>query len=121
MRELKPCPSTFNCVSSQSTRSSQRIEPLVFHGPAGEAMKNLRSILDTMPRARIIESDRFYIHAVFTSRVFRFVDDLELLLVETEGVVHVRSASRVGHWDLGANRRRVETLRRHLDALELAG
>ena len=33
------------------------------------------------------------------------------LLASAAGVIHVRSASRTGYWDLGANRRRVETIR----------
>ena len=119
MRELAPCPRTPNCISSQATQSSQRIEPLLFNGPASRAMQGLHTVLETTPQARIIESDPLYIHAVFNSRVFGFVDDLELLLVEPEGIIHVRSASRVGHWDLGANRRRVETLRRQFDALKV--
>jgi len=40
------------------------------------------------------------------------VDDLELLADEEGGVVHVRSASRLGWSDLGANRHRVEALHR---------
>jgi uncharacterized protein (DUF1499 family) len=55
-----------------------------------------------------------YLHAEVKSRVFRFVDDLELLLDPASGVVGIRSASRVGYSDLGVNRRRVETLRQQL-------
>ena len=74
----------------------------------------LRQILESMHRVRITEATSTYIHAEFTSLVFRFVDDLELLLDSEAGVIHVRSASRVGRSDLGANRRRVEDLRRRL-------
>ncbi|MEX2479509.1 MAG: DUF1499 domain-containing protein [Gammaproteobacteria bacterium] len=60
----------------------------------------------------IVEGD--YLHATFTSRIFRFTDDLEL---RRDGeYLQVRSASRVGHSDLGANRKRVEALRRLLTA-----
>jgi uncharacterized protein (DUF1499 family) len=82
-------------------------------------MQGLHTVLETMPKARIIESDPLYIHAIFTSRLFGFVDDLELQVVAPQGIVHVRSASRVGHWDWGANRRRVETLRRQFDSLKV--
>jgi uncharacterized protein (DUF1499 family) len=43
--------------------------------------------------------------------VFGFVDDLELHLRAAEGVIAVRSASRLGYSDLGVNRRRIEDLR----------
>ena len=40
-----------------------------------------------------------------------FVDDLELQVDPTARVIHVRSASRLGHRDFGVNRARVESLR----------
>jgi len=64
-----------------------------------------------MSRVRIVTAGETYLHAEFTSAVFRFVDDVEFLLDDAEKVVHVRSASRVGHSDLGVNRKRVEALR----------
>ena len=45
-------------------------------------------------------------HAEFTSVIFRFVDDVEFLLDADSLSIHVRSASRVGYSDLGANRAR---------------
>lgn len=60
---------------------------------------------------RIVASDSNYLRAEFSSRLFRFVDDLELLWNPVEGHFDLRSASRVGTSDLGANRRRVEMLR----------
>ena len=38
--------------------------------------------------------------------------DVEFYLPAGDNAIHVRSASRVGYWDLGTNRRRVETIRR---------
>ena len=55
------------------------------------------------------EIDQF-IHVEFTSNIFRFIDDVEFYLTE-QGVIHFRSASRIGHSDLGVNRRRVEMIR----------
>jgi uncharacterized protein (DUF1499 family) len=52
-----------------------------------------------------------YLWTTFTSRLFRFVDDVEFRMVFTDGIIHVRSGSRVGYSDLGVNRRRVEKLR----------
>ena len=78
-------------------------------GPA--ALARLKSKVLAQPRARITEARVGYFRAEFTSLIFRFVDDVEFLLDENEHVIHVRSASRVGHSDLGANRQRVERLR----------
>ena len=69
-----------------------------------------------MPRVRVVVATESYLRAEITSLVFRFVDDLELLIDQEQGVIHVRSASRVGQYDLGANRRRVEDLQRRFAA-----
>ena len=47
-----------------------------------------------------------YIHAVFTSRLFRFKDDVEFYIDAAAEQVHFRSGSRVGYSDMGANRKR---------------
>ncbi len=39
-----------------------------------------------------------------------YVDDLEILVDQDAGKIHVRSASRTGYSDLGVNRRRVAAL-----------
>ena len=77
-------------------------------------LSRLRRILESMSRVRVTVATDTYLHAEFTSLLFRFVDDLELLVDDEAGVVHVRSATRIGASDLGANRRRVENLRRRL-------
>ena len=71
-------------------------------------------VVASLPRSTIVEKTDTYLHAAFKSRVFRFVDDLELLLDPATGIVAVRSASRTGYSDLGVNRRRVEALREKL-------
>jgi len=111
---LEPCPATPNCVSSQAERGSQRVAPFATKASAAQTFSLLHRILRSMARVKIVEATDTYLHAEFTSLVFRFVDDLELLLDSDNDVVQVRSASRVGTGDLGANRRRVENLRRRL-------
>ena len=108
---LAPCPDTPNCVCSQAADDSHRIEPLAYDGTAEEAMVRLKAALATLPRTRVVTETRDYLHAECTSLLFRFVDDVEFLIDRERKVIHFRSASRVGHGDLGANRRRMETLR----------
>ena len=109
--KLRECPSTPNCVSSQSARENSRVEAIVFQGTPEEARKNLLAVLEGMPRTKIIKNDGNYLHAEFTTALFRFVDDVEFLFDNTAGVINVRSASRVGRSDFGANRKRVEDIR----------
>lgn len=114
---LGPCSRHANCVSSQATRDSQRVEPFSCEDSCEGTLSRLRHLLDSTPRVSIIASTAGYLHAEYRSPIWRFVDDLELLVDSDAGVVQVRSASRVGAWDLGANRRRVEDLRRRLARL----
>lgn len=107
---LAPCPERPNCVSSQATKPSARVEPLRFADSPAAAWARLRQAVAAVG-GRIEGEDEGSLRATFTSRIFRFVDDLECRLVAGSGLIQVRSASRVGYWDLGANRRRVERLR----------
>lgn len=62
-----------------------------------------------------ISKEELKIESVF--QVFFFRDDLVLQLTEQDTrttYLHIRSASRVGHSDLGVNRRRVKTFLRKL-------
>ena len=68
-------------------------------------------LVSELPRTRIIKEGSGYLHAECQSALLGFVDDLELHLRSSEGVIAVRSASRLGYSDFGVNRRRVEALR----------
>jgi uncharacterized protein (DUF1499 family) len=109
--KLAPCPSTPNCVSSQSSDREHFAEPLPFTGTATEAHAAITKVILSMKRSRIITDTDRYIHAEFTSAIFRFVDDVEFQFDEGAKLIHVRSAARLGYSDLGVNRKRVEDIR----------
>lgn len=109
--DLRPCPDSPNCVSSRSPNPDQFVLPISYSGPSGPVRNRLLAVLESMKRVRIVTATDRYIHAEFTSAVFRFVDDVECLLDEADSLIHIRSASRVGYSDLGVNRRRVERIR----------
>ncbi len=72
-----------------------------------------RETVDAMPRTRVVLDSGMYMHVTFKSLIRRFVDNVEF---RQDGKVnHVRSASRIGHSDLGANRRRVEKMQQLLE------
>jgi uncharacterized protein (DUF1499 family) len=106
---LAPCPGSPNCVSSQAT-DEQRVEPLPYAGDAAPARARLLEVLNSMDRARVVQSTDDYVHVEFRSAVFGFVDDVEFYF-SPPGIIQVRSASRIGYYDFGVNRERVETLR----------
>ena len=109
---LSPCPASPNCVSSQETDTAHAVEPLRFTGSPLQAMERLNRVVRGMKRSKIVTAEDRYLHAEFTSALFRFVDDVEFLLDEKNRVINVRSASRVGYSDLGVNRKRVEAIGR---------
>jgi len=108
--KLRACPNSPNCVSSEGDNPSSRVEPLTFQGLPEKAWSDLKETIREMG-GKIQEEHDGYLWATFTSRLFRFVDDVEFRMVSTDSIIHVRSASRVGYSDLGVNRRRVEKLR----------
>jgi uncharacterized protein (DUF1499 family) len=115
---LAPCPSSPNCVCSQANDPAHQVAPLAFTGPPEVAFTKLQALVSAQPRAKIVGESPGYFHAEYRSALFRFADDVEFLLDESNRVIQVRSASRVGHSDLGVNRRRVETLRAKFAASE---
>ncbi|MGC1453587.1 MAG: DUF1499 domain-containing protein [Nitrospirota bacterium] len=115
--KLAPCPSSPNCVSSQSSDREHAVDPLSFTGTAAEAHDGIKKIILSMKRARIITDTGTYIHAEFASAIFGFVDDVEFWFDESTKLIHVRSAARLGYSDLGVNRKRVEYIRAQWKAL----
>ena len=106
---LAPCRSTPNCVSSQADPADREhyIAPIAFRG----RMEDVRRAVESMARATVITADRNYLYAEYRTPLMRYVDDVELYYDERAGLVHVRSASRLGRRDFGVNRKRVEELR----------
>ena len=108
---LRPCPASPNCVSSRDTDEVHGIAALALSGDAAAAWSAVREIVAGTERTQIVTETESYLHAESTSALMRYVDDLELALRADEGVIAVRSASRVGYGDMGVNRARVEALR----------
>jgi uncharacterized protein (DUF1499 family) len=115
---IEACPATPNCVSSSSRSDSHYVRALAFEGDPDVAWTRLRQAVQREPALVVAEENRGdrYLRLEATSRVFRFVDDVEFQLLPAAKVIAVRSASRVGYWDFGVNRRRVERLRELFNA-----
>lgn len=114
--KLKACPETPNCVSTQAKKSDteHRMEPIAYTDNESDAKAAIMETIEDSSRASILENGDDYVKAEFTSRVFRFVDDVEFYIDEEERLIHFRSASRIGSSDMGANRERMTELRKDL-------
>jgi uncharacterized protein (DUF1499 family) len=108
-RRLAGCPDAPNCVSTETQGESHAIAPLLFQSPPGKAFGCLKETL-AMDRVTILVADQEYIHAEFRTAL-GFVDDVEFHLDRKNRVIQMRSASRIGYWDFGVNRRRLAGIR----------
>jgi uncharacterized protein (DUF1499 family) len=117
--QLIPCPETPNCVSSQVIDTDHFIAPFDFNGTREQAQERLLQILKASERTKITVVEEDYIRVEFTSAIFRFVDDVEFYFPAVDNgkiIIHIRSASRIGYSDLGANRARIELIRSKFNA-----
>lgn len=106
---LAPCADR-HCVSSLERDPKWAIEPLRYTGSQDEARRRLLATLRELPRCDVIADTPDYIYAQVTTFTMRFIDDVEFLFSHP-GVIEVRSSSRIGYYDFGANRDRVELIR----------
>ena len=118
---LAPCPKSPNCVSTQSADVKHGIDPIAYTTSGEEAMNRLEEIVRAMPRTKVVRSEGDYVHLECSSRLFRFVDDVEFWFDDANKVIHCRSASRKGYSDLGVNRKRVEQIREQFNAIGKGG
>jgi uncharacterized protein (DUF1499 family) len=111
---LRGCPKRPNCVSSEAKDEQHAIESFRLKGDPNVSWPLIQDEIASIPGWVIVTATDNYIHVECKSRIFRFVDDLELYFNSSNGIISIRSASRTGYSDFGANRRRVEFLRSKL-------
>ena len=115
---MKPPSKTPNSVSSQAglwpdhpQQATATIAPLALRGDGAATLARIHTLMQTWPGAEVVTRSDDYLHVQVTTRVMKYTDDVEFWLDPRAGVVQVRSASRLGEGDLGANRARVEAIR----------
>ncbi len=111
MRQLSPCPSSPNCVSTQAQDEGHAIAPFRYRKSRAEAKEALKEVIRSLPRTKLVEEDESNLHYEFTSLLLRFIDDVEFLFDDETKTIHFRSASRTGYGDMGVNRKRMEQVR----------
>jgi uncharacterized protein (DUF1499 family) len=116
--QFAPCPESPNCVSTQANDEIHGIAPIAYSDERKPTQKRLLKIIHSLPRTQVVVEGDDYFHVEFTSRVLRFVDDVEFYFGVEAGKIHFRSASRIGHSDLGVNRKRMENIRSRFTASE---
>ena len=97
--DLKPCIQVSHCVREEL--DVERID---------SPYEKVKSIVKNIPRTKLVDSDGDYLHAEVTSRIMKYVDDLEISSLSEKNNLVFRSESRVGDGDFGVNRKRVDLL-----------
>lgn len=118
-KKLPPCKDTPNCVSSQSTDKPHYIPPFKISGDPKRAWQELRQLIKSHDRVVVTHETEDSLHAEATTLVMSFVDDIDAFLDAEAGLIHIRSASRVGRYDFGVNRKRIESFRAQLRKLHV--
>ncbi|GAB6140839.1 DUF1499 domain-containing protein [Methylosoma difficile] len=115
-KKLPPCLKSPNCVSSQAPLIDKThfIAPFEIKGNPQKAWEALKLAINDKQRMVITHETHDTLHAEATSLVFRFIDDINVVMDAEAELIHIRSASRTGHSDFGVNRRRIESLRQTL-------
>ena len=111
---LGPCKNTPNCVSSTDTRDNFYVAPIPLSNANPLTLADIRSYLIKQPRVTIVTASDTYLHATVKTTLMGYVDDVEFY--QTANEIQLRSASRIGHSDLGANRKRLDVFRAELVA-----
>jgi len=97
--ELKPCVQISHCV-----REELNVEKI------NSPYEKVKTIVQNIPRTEIVESDGDYLHAEVTSKIMKYIDDLEITFLPEDNNLIIRSESRVGDGDFGVNRKRVNLI-----------
>lgn len=99
-----PCPESPNCT----------IYSVEFSKPISEIWIAVKSAIQNLsPHKTEMDSETYELEAVFRIAVFGFLDDVKISLREADddrSILYIKSSSRVGHSDLGVNRRRIKKI-----------
>ena len=115
--EFTPCSSAPHCVSSQADKGgSKYVAPFAYkQATAAAARQTLLDILAASEGATVERAEERFIHATFRSTL-GFVDDVTFIVQPEAEIIDVKSSSRLGYYDFGVNRKRVEQLRARFNA-----
>ena len=108
--QLKPCPESPNCVSTQTQQKSKQMDPIPFELDPKEVIKVIQGVAENLPNTHLEKESINYLHYTFKSKIFRFTDDVEFLIDVEQKLIHFRSASRTGYSDMGVNKKRMTVL-----------
>ena len=121
--QLAPCPQHRDCLSTQDSDPNLSIAPIIYTSNRQQARNDLLIAINAVGQGRLVSNHRNYIRVTYSitspadhaSEYFYqpedAVDDVEFYLVPNQRVIEMRSVARLGLFDVGANRARLEQIR----------
>ena len=108
------CPESPNCISSVYSDDHSHYMPPLKVKNVDTAVATAMTVIEQMggqiQNSKTVDQPAAF-SASFTSRWLRFVDDVDIGLDAKAGLLHFRSASRVGYSDFGVNKARMQSFR----------
>ncbi|MEH6559395.1 MAG: DUF1499 domain-containing protein [Oceanicoccus sp.] len=108
--KLALCPASPNCVSTEEQSSIHGMDAPTLKVTPAQAWPAVVAAVVALPRTTLTYEHNYHLRAESHSWLFRFTDDLEIYLDTENNRLAMRSASRLGYSDLGANARRLKNL-----------
>ncbi len=109
--QIANCPDKPNCVSTLTKSKDHKVEPWALTKNTAEVLKAVKDEVSKLSRTELIKETGNSLHFVFTSKIFRYKDDVWFYVDQDNKQLQFKSASRVGYSDLGANKKRMDKLR----------
>lgn len=110
--KLAEVPKSPNGVSTQTEVKEKKVEALPFIGTLEDSRKRVLEAMTNYGKYHVVAKRDQYLHVVFKTGTMQYKDDAEFYFDTEEELIHFRSASRVGHSDMGLNKERYEAIRR---------
>lgn len=127
---LSPCPPKRDCVSTQSTDAYHHIDPIIYRSNRSQARIDLLKAIYQVGEARVVSNHSSYLRVEYptenrngkSSENFyqpdSAVDDVEFYFLPGSRRIEMRSIARLGLFEVGANRARLEKIRGLFHAIQ---
>jgi uncharacterized protein (DUF1499 family) len=113
--QLKECPDSPNCVSTQTQQKDKKMDPIPFELDPQEVKKVIKDVVEDLPRTELQSESTHYLHYTFKSKILGFTDDVEFLIDAEQKLIHFRSASQTGYSDMGVNKKRMTEIEKGIN------
>jgi len=111
---LQGCEDPDRAIGSQIAAADARVDPLYVGPDLDRAWAQLEALIERGGPMQLRAADHDWMALTWRSMPWGITDDIEVLRLQGAGILHVRSASRLGALGFGTHRTALEHLRNQL-------